>query len=589
MWKHKPLIGNNMKNSDEKYFAALSKEYPTIQSLCHEIIHLRAILNLPKGTEHYISDLHGEYEAFLHLMNNCSGVIKEKALVVFGDELTKKEIDELCYLIYYPHEILKSYRDKQWYQQNILRLIRLARYVTSKYSRLQVRENINNEYGLIIDELIHAQLDEMDQQYIYHMQVIDSIIELDEQDEFIKNLCDLIKYFAIAKLHVLGDIFDRGKEPDKIIDDLIKYQRVDIQWGNHDALWMGAALGQEACMITVIKNCIHYDNVHLLEKRYSIPLRKLALLSLQAYPQDDEQKAMEKYCLNLQIKLESKLITDYPEWHMSYRLVKHDYGCLSEDEKELINDLKESFTTSLQLQRHIRFLFENGSLYLRTNHNLLLHGCIPLTEEGEFYQYTCFGRKLKGKAYFDVVNDHVALAFEEHDQEAIDYLWYLWCGDKSPLCGRKIVLDKPCEELQDPYYQWIEKEETCLKILKAFHLYEPECMIINGHTPVRVKEGESPIKGNGRLVVIDGGFCRLNQRKTGVAGYTLISNSHGMRLKTHQIHLGSYAIHHDVQYDNQIIYTRKQQEMMKDTKQGEIIQDKIDDLTSLLYQRKQKL
>lgn len=570
-----------MRNINQKYFDILSKEYPTIQSICHEIIHLKAILNLPKGTEHYISDLHGEYDAFKHLMNNCSGVIKEKAIFLFEKEMNNQEINDFCYLIYYPEKSLMNKHETSWYQQQILRLIRLSRYVTSKYTRSRVRRHIQSEYADIIDELLHAQLDELDQQYVYHLQIIDSIIELNEQDYFIKVLTELIKFFAIDQLHILGDIYDRGKSPDKIIDALIKYERVDIQWGNHDVLWMGAYLGQDACIVTVVKNCIHYHNTDLLEKGYGIPLRQLMIYAMNKYQNLSQLDAMEKYCLDLQIKLESRLIDKYPYLHMDYRIKNSDQELMNEEEIKVLFDLKRSFMKSSRLKKHMQFMFNHGSLYLRTNHNLLLHGCIPLDKNGDFYEHVCFQMKTKGKAYFDLVNDHVKKAFIEKEQESVDYLWYLWCGDKSPLCGRRIVLDCQDEEIKDYYYQYIDNQEICQKILNEFHLYDEECMIINGHTPVRVKDGETPLQKHKKLVIIDGGFCIQNQKKTGVAGYTLISNSHGMRLKTHHIHEGLFS-DCDMEYDSEIIYTRRNQEMVKDTKNGELIQEQIDDLKILL-------
>lgn len=568
----------------EKYLSSLAKEYPTIQSICCEIINLKASLNLPKGTEHYISDLHGEYKLFKHLMNNCSGVIKEKVKLLFKDEISSARINELCYLVYYPNKLLSSQQyNQKWYKETILQLIRLARYITSKYSRRKVRDNINNEYSEIIDELLHAQLDEMDQQYVYHLRIIDSIIELGEQNYFIESLTKIIKYFAIDQLHILGDIYDRGKEPDKIIDDLIKFSRVDIQWGNHDILWMGAYLGNYACIITVVKNCIKYQNLDLLEKSYGIPLRVLMMHASQCYPDLDCLKAMDALTTKLLIKLETRLIITYPEWQMKYRLVNPDNSPFNKIELLIIDDLKRSFASSKRLKEHIIFIYEHGSLYLKTNHNLLLHGCVPLDEKGNFYQQNCFGKQLSGRAYFDFINNKIKQAFNSPNQELIDYFWYLWCAYKSPLCGRKIVLDRQQEEIKDPYYYYINEEATCLKILDEFNLNDSMRLIINGHTPVRVKDGENPVKGNNRCVVIDGGFCLQYQGKTGVAGYTLISNSHGMRLKTHLINdKYTFNINNDMEYDSRIIYTRKNQELIIDTKQGEIIMEKISDLKKLL-------
>lgn len=575
-----------MKSFDQKYYDLLEKRFPTIQSICHRIIQLQAVLNLPKGTEHYISDLHGEYKAFRHLMNNCSGVIKEKAIFLFNKEMDYQAIDEFCFLIYYPDIILKQNHDDKWYQDNILKLIRLARYITSKYTRIKVRKAISSEYGDIIDELIHAQLDELDQQYIYHLQIIKTIIDLDEQDQFMKIIISIIKSFAIDSLHILGDIFDRGKHPDYIIDDLIDYEQVDIQWGNHDVLYMGAFLGNEACIITVVKNCVHYQNIELLEKGYGISLRMLSMYASKKYPQMDYMQSLHQVCLEMQLKFETQLIKKYPEWQMDYRITTNNIGLLSIEEELILKDLQKSFKKSVRLQKHIEFLFEKGSLYLKTNHNLLLHGCVPLDEDGDFHLYNHFNQQLKGKAYYDFVNSKIKNCYYDHDKEAIDYLWYLWCGQYSPLCGRKIILDQDGPEIKNAYYQLTNNEEICLKILQEFGLDDQHCMIINGHTPVEEIKGESPLKGNNRLVVIDGGFCFQNQRKTGVAGYTLINNSHGVRIKTHQIHLGEYDIHHDMQYNSKIVYTRMQQEMVKDTKKGEMIQEEIDDLKKLLIRKR---
>lgn len=570
-----------MKSIEEKYFQILSQEYPTAQAICKEIIRLNAILNLPKGTEHYISDLHGEYSAFQHLMNTCSGVIEEKVIFVFENELTNQEIQDLCLLIYFPQKILCKKHDFIWYQKNILRLIRLCRFVTSKYSRNEIRNYINDDYADIIDELLHAQLDELDQQYVYHLQIIDIVIQLEQQNHFMNILIHMIKHFAIAKLHILGDIFDRGAHPDFIMNDLIEFQRVDIQWGNHDILWMGAYLGQEACMMTVIKNCLHYKHIGLLEKRYGIPLRKFMIAACQKYPELDEKQAMEKYSFDLLVRLESALIDRYPKWKMAYRIENKNMTKLSNEEIALIADLKKSFHQSIQMKKHMDFLFSKGSLYLRTNHNLLLHGCIPLDENGQLYQYDHFDKILQGKEYFDFVNELIKEAYHLKNKEDIDYFWYLWCGQYSPLCGRKIILDKPGDEKKNLYYSYIDRQDFCIKLLHEFHLYEKECMIINGHTPVKVKEGECPLKPHHKLVIIDGGFCLQNQEKTGVAGYTLISNSHGMRLKTHQI--VSCLYDGKERYLSQIIYTREKQEMIKDTKEGFFMKEKITDLKKLLH------
>ncbi len=572
-----------MKTMEDKYLALLNKEYPTDSIIIQEIIKLESILNLPKGTEHYISDLHGEYDAFKHLMNNCSGVIKEKVIFLFQKEMSNQEINDFCQLIYYPALYLPKKETNEWYCQCLLRLIRLARYITSKYTRTTIRNYLQQDYADIIDELIHAQLDEMDQKYIYHLKIINMIIELHQQDDFIKTIIKLIKHFAVDKLHILGDLYDRGKNPHKIINDLIEYKRVNIQWGNHDILWMGAYLGQEACIVTVVKNCVHYQNLALLERYYGIPLRNLMLEATKCYPQKETNKAMELYCLELIKQCELKLIKQYPQWHMEYRIQNQNPAHLSPSQIAIIKELKHSFTYSMPLKKHMDFIFQKGSLYLKTNHNLLLHGCIPLDENGQLYQYHHFDQILKGKAYFDYIDHYINECYQKKQQP--DYFWYLWCGQYSPLCGRKIILDQLGIELKNSYYHYIEDEKICLTLLREFGLYGSDCHIINGHTPIRVKDGESPLKGNGRLIMIDGGFCKQNQKKTGVAGYTLISNSHGMRLKTHHVHVGSYR--HDVEYDSMIIYTAKNQEYIKDTKRGLEIIEQMNDLKKLLELKRQ--
>lgn len=562
----------------EKYLYSLKKEFDSEQKVCQEIIHLQALLNLPKGTEHYISDLHGEYSAFKHLMNSCSGVIKEKATLLFDKEKSKEKIQEICDIVYYPKKIINKQSDR-WYQETILLLIRLARYVTSKYPRTQIREYLK-QYASIIDELLHAQLDEMDQQYVYHAKIIDTIIDIHAQDEFIVLLTDLIKYFAIDQLHILGDIYDRGKHPDKIMDALIKYKRVDFQWGNHDILYMGAYLGNEACIANVVKNCLKYDTLQVLERGYGIPLRIFNMYAMQRYSTLSTKEAMQCFIHDIVIKLEANVMHKYPQYMMKYRLVTKK-TTLDVIEVLAMEDLKRSFMHSKRLKRHMDFLYTQGSLYLVTSHTLLYHGCMPLDKKGELLTVLCKDKMLKGKAYFDYIEQQITFAYCSNDEYAIDYLWYLWCGYHSPLCGRKVKMNGSKHEKSNTYYYFINFESTCLKILEDFNLSSASACIINGHTPVKEKLGENPIKGNGRLIVIDGGFCKNYQKQTGVAGYTLISNSHGMRIKTHKIE-SCLIQNEDTDYINRIIYTYPLQELIENTLKGVTIKEKIEDLKQLL-------
>lgn len=618
---------HEIPQKDLKYLALLAKSYPSIQSVSTEIINSQAILNLPKGTEHFMSDLHGEYEAFCHILNNCSGVIREKVRLLFGDTLSPEERSQLCMLIYYPEEKLarikkEKKRTKRWYKTTLSRLIELSRLLSSKYTRSKVRKAIPDEYGYIIDELLHAQPDEDNNQLIYHQKIIDTLISIDSGDEFIITLARLIKRLAVDHIHIAGDIFDRGPRPDAIMDMLSRLNSVDIAWGNHDILWMGAAAGSEACIAAVIRNCLSYGNMEVLESGYAISLRGLMLYAQQLYPAEKPEFAALREISILMFKLEGQLILRRPELRMDSHLLLdkvnfkrnsvtisgNEYAmvnfpartvdpsnpyALNADEAQLIGELKKAFLESERLQRHVRFLYAKGSMYRVYNGNLIFHGCVPLDENGKFLQMTLQGKTYSGKHYMDYLDKVARQAYFKRDSFSLDCMWFLWCGDNSPLCGRQIktfprayCLDHATwAEPQNPYYQYHTSEKTCLEILHAFGLENPDAHIINGHTPIQVSKGESPIKANGRLIVIDGGFCRAYQKTTGIAGYTLIYNSHGLRLMSHQPFTSiSEALEEnkDIHSHSEIFETSPHRMMVSDCDNGKIIQEKIKDLEMLL-------
>lgn len=557
------------------YLSLLGEKYPSEEELTGEIIRLNAMLNLPKGTEHFMSDIHGEYEAFCHIMNNCSGVIREKVNLFLGDRLTRKEVDELCTLIYYPREKLKMLADDgavndDWYRSRIDMLVHLARMMSSKYTRTQVRAAMPHGYEDILDELLHAQEDEEGHRHLYHLTIVDTMVEIRKGGAIIQVLASLIKHLAVARLHVVGDIFDRGPRADSIMDILMNHPSIDIEWGNHDALWMGAASGSLCCIAAVVRNSLAYNNTEVLENGYGIPLRPLVAFGEKTYPGVPALSAALEAITILMFKLEGQLIRRNPEFGMEDRLLLHrlpaegdtmelegrmvllkphrlptvnaeDPYALTAEETQVMEGLRDAFLQSLRLREHIGFLYRRGWLYRCYNGNLLFHGCIPLTAEGDFLEKTLGGKPRSGKSFMDYCDAMARRAFHDGTPEALDFMWYLWCGGDSPLCGRQIktfaryfVADEECwKEPRNPYYIYSNQEEACQRMLEAFGLTSAESHIINGHTPVRVTHGESALKAGGKLIVIDGGFCKAYQKTTGIAGYTLIANSHGMRLMSH--------------------------------------------------------
>lgn len=618
---------------DEKYLELLAEKYPTEQAVCREIINLKAILGLPKGTEHFMSDLHGEYEAFCHILNNCSGVIREKVDLLFEETLSDIDREEICTLIYYPVEKLEmmkkeSRNNEEWYRVILGELIEIARLLSSKYTRSKVRKAMPDEYAYILDELIHVQKDEDDNQVAYHQNIIDTLLELDSADAFIEVLAALIKRLAVDHLHIVGDIFDRGPCADRIMDLLMNYHSLDIEWGNHDILWMGAAAGSEACIATVIRNNLKYHNIRILENSYGISLRDLTLFAEKLYPDTEPMEAALKAISVLLFKLEGQVILRNPDYQMTDKLLLHqvnvqnhtvciagtDYEICEEtfptvsfdpsnpevsyeltaEEKQVMEGLRMAFVGSVRLRQHMDFLYQKGSMYRIFNGNLLFHGCVPLDESGNLEGVVFHQKRYRGRDYLDYAERIARRAWsKDATQKELDFMWYLWCGRKSPLSGRNIktfertyVKDESTwHEASNPYYQYYEQEKICNMILHEFNLYSDRSHIINGHTSVRTSRGEHPVRANGRLMVIDGGFCKSYHKTTGIAGYTLIFNSHGIRIKSHQPFQSVYAAlteNKDIESRSELVETERERLMVRNTDTGKKILEDIKGLKMLL-------
>lgn len=619
--------------NDDRYLKLLAEKYPTEQAVSREIINLTAILSLPKGTEHFMSDLHGEYEAFCHILNNCSGVIREKVDLLFGETLSDFDREEICTLIYYPVEKLELVRkegknNEEWYRATLGKLIDIARLLSSKYTRSKVRKAMPKEYAYILDELIHVQKDEDDNQVVYHRNILDTLLELDNADEFIEVLAGLIKRLAVDHLHIVGDIFDRGACADRIMDLLMQYHSLDIEWGNHDILWMGATAGSKACIATVVRNNLKYNNTKILENSYGISLRNLALFAEKIYPSEEPMKAALKAISVMLFKLEGQVILRNPDYNMTDKLLLHkvnvekqtveidgteyvikeeafptvnfdsddmeDVYQLSEEEDQVMEGLRMAFVNSIRLRQHIDFLYQKGSMYRIFNGNLLYHGCVPLDESGNL-EGVAFGKKrYHGREYLDYAERIARRAWSKDTrQKDRDFMWYLWCGRKSPLSGRNIktfertyVLDENTWfEQSNPYYKFYHEEKVCNMILHEFGLYSESSHIINGHTPVRTSKGEHPVRANGKLLVIDGGFCKSYHKTTGIAGYTLIFNSHGIRIKSHQPFQSVYAAlteNKDIESKSELVETESERLMVRNTDNGKKIKEDIEGLKMLL-------
>lgn len=616
-----------------EYLKVIAASYPTVHSVRTELINLNAILNLPKGTEHFVSDIHGEYEAFQHIMNNCSGVIREKVEGLFTGALSARQRSELCTLIYYPVEKMTLLKERQqvndtWYLDILQQLIALCKVLSSKYTRSKVRKALPKEYSYIIDELLHASPDEDANQKRYHYKILETIISTRSAENFIVAISDLIKVLAVDKLHVVGDIYDRGPNPDKVMETLMKHHNVDIQWGNHDILWMGAAAGSEACIATAIRNNVVAGNYEFLESGYGISLRPLALYAKNTYPNAGSvEAAIIKAISIILFKLEAQIIKRNPAFQMQDRLLldKIDYQesvlvfngqtypldrndfitvnpaspeTLTGEEKTVLGHLRKSFANSKVLHRQIRFLYQHGSIYKCYNQNLLYHGCVPLNPDGTFAQLTLGDKPLSGKALLDEFEQIAVEAYFNRKTNrpffAQDCMWYLWCGRLSPLFGREkmttfermFIREKATHvEEKNAYYALCEDEAVCAKILQEFGLCVDYSRIINGHEPVKVSEGETPVKANGHLFFIDGGFCRAYQKTTGIAGYTLIYNSHGIRILSHRPFQGIEAAiqnNDDIVSNSDLIETSVSRIMVMDTDGGNEISNKVYLLSILL-------
>ena len=622
---------------DEKYLELLAEKYPTEQAVCREIINLKAILSLPKGTEHFMSDLHGEYEAFCHILNNCSGVIREKVDLLFEDTLSDLDREEICTLIYYPVEKLAMIKkegknNEEWYRVILGELIDIARLFSSKYTRSKVRKAMPKEYAYILDELIHVQKDEDDNQLIYHRNILDTLLELQNADEFIEVLAGLIKRLAVDHLHIVGDIFDRGPCADRIMDLLTTYHSIDIEWGNHDILWMGAAAGSRACIATVIRNNLKYDNMKIMENSYGISLRNLTLFAEKIYPQIDPMEAALKAISVLLFKLEGQVILRNPDYKMEDKLLLHKVDVkrqvveiggkeykikkeefptvsfaaesveevyqLTEEEENVMEGLQMAFVNSIRLRQHIDFLYKKGSMYRIFNDNLLYHGCVPLNEDGSFTKVNIYGTEYAGKALYDVLESYARKGYyaidPEEKKKGSDILWFIWENKNSPVFGkdkmttfeRYFVAEKATHvEPKNPYYRLLEKEEIVNAILAEFGLSGQEAHIVNGHIPIEAKKGESPVKCGGKLLIIDGGFSKAYQPKTGIAGYTLIYNSYGLVLAAHEpfesvekaVSDGNDIVSHTILVQH--VVRRK---TVADTDNGKVMRENIRDLENLL-------
>lgn len=645
-----------------KYLELLGKTYKNIQEVSEEIINLQAILNLPKGTELFLSDIHGEYEAFIHILNNGSGIIKNKIEDIYKDSITEKDRKELATVIYYPEEKLNLVKKEvkknnknieeaqseinEWYKIMLYRLIEVSRAVSSKYTRSKVRKALPKGFDYIIDELLHSQGEDRNKEN-YYKQIIESIIDLNRADAFIIAISNLIKRMAIDHLHIIGDIYDRGPGAPIIIDKLMEFHSLDIQWGNHDILWMGAASGNEACIANVIRICSRYDNLATLEEGYGINIRPLSMFAVKTYANDDcknflpKAKEVSRYSNSdkiiiskihkaisvIQFKLEGNLIKKHPEYKMKDRLfldkINYEKGTvlingkeyvmndknfptidpknpykLSTEEAEIVERLKNSFLHSEKLNAHVNFLYSKGHMYQNFNQNVLFHGCIPMLENGEFEQVEILGKKFKGKELMDHIENVAHKAFygdsKGINQEAIDYMWYFWCGPKSPLFGkdkaatfeRYFLAEKELhKENKNPYYSKVDDEKICNKILENFGADIEEGHIINGHIPVKVKDGESPVRAKGKLIVIDGGFSKAYQPTTGIAGYTLTYNSNGLVLAVNEpFESKQKAIEEGSDIKSEIILQEnvKMRKRVKDTDIGTRLCKEIDELKMLL-------
>ena len=639
---------------DLRYLQLLARTFPTIADASTEIINLEAILNLPKGTEHFLSDIHGEDQAFSHVLKNASGAVKRKVNEIFTNSLRESEKKELCTLIYYPAEKLELIKSKEkdledWYQVTLNQLVKVCRNVSSKYTRSKVRKALPTEFSYIIQELLHESSIEPNKS-AYVDQIINTIITTGRADDFIIALCNLIQRLTIDLLHIVGDIYDRGPGAHIILDTLCQYHNFDIQWGNHDVLWMGAAAGNLGCIANVIRMCLRFGNMATLEDGYGINLLPLATFAMDTYNDDPavifrpktkfsdsvyDEKTMRlmsqmlKAITVIQFKLEGEIIRRRPEFGMDDRLLLHhidlkkgtirlgttDYPLrdtylptldmrdpyrLSVEEEELIYKLKHSFESSEKLKKHMRCLFTHGAMYQVCNSNLLFHASIPMNPDGSFKQIKIQNNYYAGRALMDRVDQLVRTAYfqtgsQEECEFAHDFIWYLWCGPDSPLFDKsrmatfeRCFLEAPetHEEEKGAYYTLRNEEAICDQILDEFEVTGPHRHIINGHVPVRSIRGENPIKANGKMIVIDGGFSKPYHPQTGIAGYTLVYHSRGFQLVQHEpFESAAKAIAEglDIKSTTIVVELSSHRQLVRDTDKGRDLQAQISDLQKLLF------
>ncbi|MEG1011730.1 MAG: fructose-1,6-bisphosphatase [Ruthenibacterium sp.] len=644
--------------TEQKYLAQLAREYPNIAAASTEIINLQAILKLPKPTEHFMSDLHGEYEAFTHILGNASGVVREKVDRALAATVPEKERAELATLIYYPAQKLAQLKPTEddleaWYRTTLFRLVDVCRMASSKYTRSFVRKRLPKDFDYIIDELLHAHFEDHDKEGYYNS-ILSSILAIDRADDFIVALAQLIQRLAVFRLHIVGDLFDRGPRPDIILDELMAHHSVDIQWGNHDVEWMGAAAGSAVCIANVIHVTLSYNNLETLEDGYGINLRPLALFAEETYrntdcslflpkledasdytPTDIARVArMHKAIVLMMFKLECAAIARNPDFDMQdralltrvdwaaqsiringieYRLRDCDFptvdtkapALLTPAEQDVMDKLCQSFRQSERIQRHARFLYAKGSVYKMINGNLLFHGAIPLSEDGTLQTVTLGGKAYAGRAWMDKCERMARQGFFAQQgtrarQQGQDFLWYLWCGKASPIFGRdkmaafeRLFLEDEivCAERKNPYYTYIESddpavaERTVQMLFAEFGLDAARGHIINGHVPVLAANGENPVKAGGKLIVIDGGFCKAYHTRTGIAGYTLVSSSRGLSLRSHgnfQNAAAAIRDNVDILSSVDIFETNEKRLCVEDTDEGQRLKEQIEDLKDLL-------
>ncbi len=643
----------SVMNKDNQYLKILSKQFTNVATTATEIINLQSILSLPKGTEHFLSDIHGEHEQFAHVLKNGSGAVKRKIDDEFGNILSEREKKELATLIYYPEERIRMIKKQttsgsldDWYIVMINRLIRVCKASASKYTRSKVRKALPKNFAYVIEELITGRRDLGDQE-AYYNEIIHTVIRLGKAPDLIIALSKTISRFVIDHLHIVGDIYDRGPGPHICMDTLMNYHSVDIQWGNHDIVWMGAATGELTCIATVLRFSARYGNLAILEDGYGINLLPLFKFAMDTYKDDpcecfrlhyregeydlsnaQMDRKMHKAIAIIQFKLEGQMIKKHPEFLMDDRLlldkINHKYGTiringndyklldnnfptidpknpyeLSPREAELMEKLKVAFINCEKLQEHVRFLYRKGSLYKVYNNNLLFHGCVPLNNKGELLEVELCGHKFKGKALYDELEKLLRKGYYSIDPEekqlGMDMHWYTWCHKNSPVFGkdkmatfeRYFIEDKNTHvEIKNPYYTWYDKDETVTMILKEFGLDSLESRIINGHVPVEARKGELPVRCGGRLIVIDGGFSKAYQPKTGIAGYTLTYNSYGFLLAAHEpfesvekaVETGS-----DIHSETVLVQHVERRKTVADTDIGKEVKENIRQLEELLH------